>query len=167
MKRPARIGLAILVFAGIALITRFPARALSQFYGLHAVLAAPFDAFFIVWFMQRYRDWSALALGILVLGVGLSYMAHTMGIGILVPLVITAILVFALSRAQSGNDKLSLIAAIAYGSLLYPCTLVGGILSHSAEAHLYWDNALLIIAGIALSVLGCCFSISQILFFDC
>lgn len=137
MKRPARIGLAILVFAGIALITRFPAGAMSQFHGLHAVLAAPFDAYFIVWFMQRYHDWLALALGVLVLGAGLSFMAPTMGIGILAPLVITAILVFALSRARNGNDKLSLIAGIANGSLLYPYTQIGGILNHSAEAHLY------------------------------
>lgn len=154
MKYVRRILIAFAGFTLIALLTRIPALAMGQFYGLHAVLASPFDAFFIVWFMQRYGSFYPLAIGALLLGAGLSLMQPVMGFGLIVPAVITAIGAFALERMTIAPSWRAFFAALKFAGLLYPCTLIAGIISKNTTSEFSLEYALFIVAGIALAILG-------------
>lgn len=58
----ARVAVLFLFLLAIGLLTRAPAHALSQFYGLHGVLSAPLFAALATWHLDcRGRLWQLLA----------------------------------------------------------------------------------------------------------
>lgn len=125
---------AAIVFFAIGLATRMPALAFDQFYGLHATLAAPFYAFGICLAIRKGVGVAPIAAGSVIYGLILGAMSPVMAVGAIAPalaLIATWIL------AKSSTDaKRAFAAAVSYGTLVYPATLVGGLAFGSASMSL-------------------------------
>lgn len=115
------------VFLLVGLVTRPPALAFPQFYGLHGVLSAPFFAAVAAWYLKRFDSVGPVFAGVALLAVLLSLMSPIMGMGFaLVALVPT--IAYVVLKA-TGFTSYGFVAAVAFGALCHPAAVLAGAVS--------------------------------------
>lgn len=117
----------LVALLAIGLITRFPALQFPQLYALHGVLTAPFFAALAMWHFTHRGGVGLLAIATLGMAAILGAMNAVMGLSFLLLAVCLAVS-YALTTGLESSTR-NLVCAITFGALVYPCTLVVGVLS--------------------------------------
>lgn len=150
----ARVAVLFLFLLAIGLLTRAPAHALSQFYGLHGVLSAPLFAALATWHLDcRGRLWQLLAaVGIIAALLGM--MNLVMGVSFLL-LALGLMLAYGLTASMRESSRWAVCGA-AFGALSYPCTVISGVLlgSYAFLPSMAGEIVLLSALSLALGALG-------------
>lgn len=151
------VGRAVLLFVvllAIGLLTRFPAWQFPHLYALHGVLAAPFFSALALWHFEREGSVWQVLVAILGLAALLGVMNVVMGLSFL----LLALCLFVTYGIMYKADprKRTLVCAVAFGALDYPCTLAVGIAlgSYSFSAEAVLTILLLAVLAVGLSLFG-------------
>ena len=153
---PIVVQILVLTFTlfGIALVMRIPAIMFPQFYGLHAVLVAPFYVVALRWYITGWGHVVPFVVAVCLFSSVLAIMSPIMGFSNVLPIAMSMVVYAALQNKQT---EIRITAtAISYGVLCYPCTLfvgaaLGGVALTSTSA-LY--SIILVVIAFGLSLLA-------------
>ena len=138
----------------IGMATRMPALFLNGYYALHGVLAAPFYAALLAWYINRYDAVWSFACAAGAYGAILGAMQPIMAAGAVVPMAF-ALLAYRL-LADSPSNRRAAICAFIFGACAYPSVAGVGILtgSYAPSPSQLPQMALLGLIAILLAGLG-------------
>ena len=114
----------VILFAAllvVAFLTRIPALGFIGIYAFHAVLVALFNAAILAFYLRRTANMVPVIVAVALLAAFLATMQLLMGLGFLLPLIVS--LVFWVLLSGNSVNKASVATAALFAALPYP-TLV-------------------------------------------
>lgn len=155
MKTVLRVVAFVVSLAAIGLATRPFAQAMTSFYAVHAVMAAPFYALVVTLFMRwRVPMWS-LCLASCVFGLAMGIMSPIMGASIMVP-AFCSLLVWLVMRHADLEQRAAMCGAV-FGGTCYMATVAAGAALGGfgfADGSRLLEASIMAVLGVALAILG-------------